>query len=106
MPELSGRTIGMGLGLNAGTLEAVAITQRDNPDACLREMLTVWLRGSSSVEHTWGTIVDALRQPSVGMGQLAYEIETVHHVGPPPKGGRFAHQGDKFNSMALSLMPK
>lgn len=94
------------LGVDHGTLESIAISERDNAGNCLREMLANWLRGSPSSEgpsskpRTWVTIVDALRAKAVDCGAVADEIERNYNVrgsvqtatpGGTPQGNCFSY---------------
>ena len=81
--------IGLQLGVNIGTLDAIK-KQYNDPSDCLRETLTTWLKSS---HPTWSNIVDALRV--VGEMRLAADLEckycstqdigtaATHHLAPP-----------------------
>lgn len=62
--------IGLELGIDAGTLDAIAEDSTQNPDRCFRAMLTKWLR-QDSPKLTWTALAVALRSSSVGHGKLA-----------------------------------
>ena len=64
--------LGLELGINLDSLEAIEVANGQNLDRCFRAMLTKWLR-----EHerpTWRALAEALRSPSVGQSNLAEEI--------------------------------
>ena len=63
--------IGLHLRMNSHDLDAISIQHRDNPDDCLRELLSSWLRSQVSAKSTWTMLAIALRSPSVGFYQLS-----------------------------------
>ena len=72
------REIGENLGEHPTSLDAIQIVERDRQDACLREMLSNWLRKSSTPQRpiSWGTLVSALQQGPLKekCGRLADDI--------------------------------
>ena len=73
------KDFGLALLMRQSTLDAIAITQRDDPGNCLREMLAEWLRGAGEPPRTWTTIVNALATVD-GLGSLAEEVGREHNV--------------------------
>ena len=72
--------IGIELNIVKTDLDAIKMTvQNGNPGDCLTEMLTLWLK---QVEHqpTWLDLIKALKQPTVGLQQLAEQIQEMHIV--------------------------
>ncbi len=63
--------IGLSLKLSDGTLRAIGAQHKD-PKDCMRDMLRDWLNTSDA---SWSSLVDALRHPIVGQGNLAAELE-------------------------------
>ena len=61
--------------MSRGSLDSIAIVQRDDPGNCFRDMLAEWLRGTGNPPRTWPTIEEALRKPSVNRGDLADKIK-------------------------------
>ena len=64
--------LGLELDITPDTLDAIEVANGQNPDRCIRAMLTKWLR-----EHnrpTWSALTEALRSRSVGLGHLADEM--------------------------------
>ena len=57
------RDIGIALGLHPSTLDGIA----GSPDACLKSMVTEWLKGRYDVKRfgppTWRKLVEAMRDP-------------------------------------------
>ena len=43
--------IGESLGVQPASLDCMAITKRDDPGGCLRDVVATWLRMSSTPEH-------------------------------------------------------
>ena len=66
----------LGLQLNVKPTSLVAIQQnnKEHTDACMNEMLIMWLN-QSNPPPTWSSLVAALKQSTVGLGQLADSIE-------------------------------
>ncbi len=64
-------TVGLALKLTDGALRAISAQHKD-PKDCLRDMLRVWLNTSDA---SWSSLVQALRHPVVGQGNLAAELE-------------------------------
>ena len=67
--------IGLLLGLNAGDLDAIRDSERGDPDRCLTSTLKKWLF-TSDLQPSWSSLADVLRAPTVGLGQLADEIDS------------------------------
>ncbi len=63
--------IGLALKMSPGALRAMKGPFKP-PKDCQRDMLTDWLNTSDA---SWSSLVDALRQPIVGHGNLAAELE-------------------------------
>jgi hypothetical protein len=73
------KDFGLALLMRQSTLDAIAITQRDDPGNCLREILAEWLRGAGDPPRTWTTIVNALAKVD-SLGFLAEEVGRAHDV--------------------------
>ena len=71
--------IGIQLNIVKTDLDEINTVQKGNPEDCLREMLSLWLK---QVKHppTWSVLIAALKKPTVGLQQLAEQIETVPTV--------------------------
>ena len=65
--------IGLGLGLDVGTLNSIETEHSNNSD-CLRETLTTWLKAYPP-PPTWSKVVDTLRTKTVGEARLATDLE-------------------------------
>ena len=80
------KNIGDALGIDAETLESIAAMGHDNPDKCLRECLSKWLRGGSETSaaqrqpRSWHIIVSALRTQPVNRESIANTIEKKYHI--------------------------
>ena len=66
--------IGLELGLTAGTLDAIQLTNKHDVDECFRVMLKEWLR-KSELLPTWSSLAKALRALPVGLEQLAEQLQ-------------------------------
>ena len=58
--------IGLFLGIEVGTMEAIKGDCQDISDDCLSALLRLWLRGKSS-KPTWKNLVDVLKSPRIGV---------------------------------------
>ena len=58
--------IGLALGIDVGTLEAVRKDNRDQSDDCLKAMLMGWLR-SAKPTPCWKALAEALKSITVGL---------------------------------------
>ena len=67
-----GYNIGLGLGIQPGTLDAIWNNDR-RCDQQYTDILKHWLRRSDP-KPTWGALADALRSPSVEEGALADQL--------------------------------
>ena len=82
--RLKWRNLGTEIGVDDTTLESISMTERD-PGDCLRKMLTGWLRGAqradqpNSKPRTWRTLIDALREESIDLSDLANKIEAAKY---------------------------
>ncbi len=63
--------IGLSLRMAPGALRAMKVPHKEHKH-CLRDMVTDWLNTSNA---SWSSLVDALRHPIVGQGNLAAELE-------------------------------
>ena len=70
-------SLGIELSITVTSLEAIKQKNKENAGDCLTEMLLEWLR-QSNPKPTWACIVAALREPTVGLEQLAESIESQH----------------------------
>ena len=66
--------LGLGLGLLPDELDKIKSASRDQPDVCLREMMKTWL-SKASPRPTRKVLIEALRQKTVGLAQLADSLE-------------------------------
>ena len=69
--------IGLELGLNRDTLDAIKKKNPNITDNCFTEMLTVWLK-MVNPPPTWSALADALKLPTVGYGQLGEQVESKY----------------------------
>lgn len=67
---------GLELKIEDSDLKAIQRKHLDNPDECLREVLSTWL--NNSTKHTWTILANALRSKTIGHGALAVEVEKKH----------------------------
>ena len=65
--------LGLELGLSVDYLDTI---NKDNPQDCLREMLTYWL-SCLDLEPSWKQVITALRSRAVNYPALAEEIEQM-----------------------------
>ncbi len=77
--------IGLALDMDEGTLDAMKVGTYKDPRDCLREMLKEWLR-TSDPDPSWEGLIAALKDPIVGQGTLARQLETKHCAQEPPPG--------------------
>ena len=64
--------IGILVKIDRTTLECIRVRNRDDPDGCLREMLTHRLQAEGPL--TWRDLCNCLRSPIVGRDDVAEEI--------------------------------
>ena len=69
--------LGLGLDITPDSLDSIELANSGKPDRCFRAMLTKWLREHQ--QPTWSALAEALRSPSVGLSQLAQEIQLHDH---------------------------
>ena len=55
------------------SLVAIQWNNKEHTDACMNEMLIMWLN-QSNPPPTWSSLMVALKQPTVGLEQLADNI--------------------------------
>ena len=94
------KDFGLALSMKQSTLDAIAITQRDDPGNCLREMLAEWLRGAGEPPRTWTTIVNAMATVD-GLGSLAEEVGKKYNVEFSATTGANSAQG---GSLVISIL--
>jgi hypothetical protein len=70
-------SLGIELSITVTALEAIKQKNKENADDCLTEMLLEWLR-QANPKPTWACMVAALREPTVGLEQLAESVENEH----------------------------
>ena len=66
-------SIGLGLGLSADTLDAIAKAHQQQPEECVIDTIKQWLRNDDP-QPTWEALSDALRSPVVGYAHLAEKL--------------------------------
>ena len=69
--------IGLELGVEDSMLDEIQARHGTDYDACLREMLQIWLRFYPN-KPTWGLLADALREQAVAENELADKGMCVH----------------------------
>ena len=72
-------SLGIELSITVTSLEAIKQKNKENADDCLTEMLLEWLR-QANPKPTWACIVAALREPTVGLEQLAESVEKEYLI--------------------------
>lgn len=90
--------IGIELGLDYATLEKIKAEKCDIK-ACLTHMLHLWLDPRSSLHPTWSALVDALKSITVGYGELAEHIRTIH-IEPHQAASTESHQASQIEATA------
>ena len=88
--------LGLALGLVSDELNKIKIAHRDNPDECLREMLTLWLSKRRSPKPTREALISALRERTVGEDAFADELE--QNYDSPRPASRDSDQPDIIGS--------
>ena len=58
--------IGLALNISVGTLEAIKLKHHYDPDRCLVDMLTYWLR-QAKPRPTWDALREALKSPQIAL---------------------------------------
>ena len=71
--------IGIELSIIKTDLDTIKVTESGNPGNCLTEMLTLWLK-QVDPPPTWLALIAALKQPTIGLQQLAEQIEQMHVI--------------------------
>ena len=71
--------IGILLGIDTGTLDAIKASQNHRSQSCLREMLKVWLKRAEP-PPSWSAITEAVEL--LGDESLANHLRTKYHVLP------------------------
>ena len=70
------RAIGIELDIDPEDLNAIKEKQRDDPDKCLPDMISKWLKKARNANPpTWTDICSALRADAVGNAAIADELE-------------------------------
>ena len=65
--------IGLDLGLTAGTLDAIKLSNHHDADDCFTATLKEWL-SRSDLRPSWSGLATSLRAPPVGLGYLAEQL--------------------------------
>ena len=84
LTQLQGATnwynLGIALGLTHSRLDEIKIDNRENVNACRREMLHAWLRKTDHVVQppSWRTLAVALVDPLVNYTEIARIIARLH----------------------------
>ena len=69
--------IGIELNIIKTDLDAIKETEAGNPKKCFTEMLSLWLK-QVDPPPTWLALVTALKRPTIGLQQVAEEIEKTY----------------------------
>lgn len=97
--------LGIQLRVDLGTLDC--FKHYSDPGDQLREVVRTWL--TTSENPTWGTMVEALKSPSVGKVRLARELQQKYcSSGWPPVEGEQIHvtlDSQLIYSQTYSLKP-
>ena len=82
------RNILLSLDFENGTIKNIGEKWHDNAEDCYREGLSEWLEGG---ERSWGDLVKALSNPTVGHIDIAVQINEEHicSVTPETETGNF-----------------
>ena len=68
--------IGLGLGIDPGTLDTIGNDNNNNSDDQFRAMLTIWLK-MVKTKPTLAALAEALQSPTVGFEDLAEQIRAL-----------------------------
>ncbi|XP_064388557.1 uncharacterized protein LOC135336617 [Halichondria panicea] len=71
------RCLGEQLGVTMGKLEAIQHNHHHVSGACLTAMLEHWLT-QTDPPPSWSALIEALRSPTLGLWDIANEIETYN----------------------------
>jgi hypothetical protein len=74
--------IGVFLGIDTGILNSIRTAENHIPQNCLREMLSIWLKGISP-PPSWAAIADAVKV--IRDQRLADQLRTKYHIPPHQK---------------------
>lgn len=69
--------IGLELDLRVADLTAIDEAHHGDVGRCFNEMLSLWLR-KVDPPATWSAMVAALRDPDIGYGDLAEQVENMY----------------------------
>ena len=64
--------IGLNLGIDPSSLDAICLQERDKAEDCLRRVLLCWLR--SAGENSWAVLQETVRDFKVGYVSVAEDI--------------------------------
>lgn len=67
-------SFGLQLKMNYDDLTAIKKECREDPEECLKELLSRWLKRADP-KPTWKALVKALKSKTVGFGGLAQEVK-------------------------------
>ena len=74
--------IGIQLKMNCHDLDAIKARNKEDPDDCLKDLLSCWLRQIKS-KPTWSAVVSALKSDIIRYEQLAEDIRKRYCALPP-----------------------
>ena len=69
--------IGLELGISSGSLDSIEASANQNPGKCMTDMIKDWLN-SGTPQPTWAALVEALKSPMVGLGDLSKKLAMSH----------------------------
>ena len=81
--------IGIELSLNKSDLDALVETNGSNTGKCLTEMISLWLKRADP-SPSLSALVSALKEPTVGLEQLADRMNKQHSESTAPKSKPFS----------------
>ena len=70
--------LGVQLRMSTPDLDAIQTQYQNNPDACLRQMLSDWLTKEVPSPPTWQRVVDALSSPAVDRPAVAQRVRQTY----------------------------
>ena len=85
--------IGIGLGVDPSTLDAIRCESNNQINECFSKMLHSWLQ-QGNPQPTWSQMISVLRSPIVGYMQLAEQLSSKLNM----SSGVTITQGNFFNS--------
>ena len=94
--------LGVQLNMKPSDLNAIRVQFMNNPEDCLLEMLSVWLKREDPSPPSWQRVVDALCSPAIDRQSAGERLKQIY-IDPAPVEAQEKSEGNNNKTAVLRV---